>query len=134
MLTIFLSVGMKERIAFRVVVFPEAVPPTIKMFCPTSSACQIYAAMSALIVPSLIRSIGVNGSFLNLLMVNVDPFFVTSLPSVAWILEPSGSEQSTMGTAMEMCFPERCTINLTKSSKSCSVSKIMLVAMEPNFL
>jgi len=36
--TIFIWGGMNRRIAFSVVVFPEAVPPQMSMLCPFSMA------------------------------------------------------------------------------------------------
>ncbi|MHC1575113.1 MAG: hypothetical protein ACXQTY_04850 [Candidatus Methanogasteraceae archaeon] len=80
---------MKRETAFKIDVFPDAVPPAKMMLLPFSIASQKYASISMLHVPNPIRSIGVIGSPLNLRMVNELPRVVTSLPSVACSREPS---------------------------------------------
>ena len=85
------------------VVFPLAVPPATSAVDLCSTNHHKYAAMSADIVLYFIRSMMDTGSSLNLLIVNVLPFFVISLPSVKLILSPPGNDASTIGCAMDMC-------------------------------
>src|SRR5207247_9511834 len=82
--TLFISGGMNRRIAFRVVVFPLAVPPQMSIDCPFSIASQRYAIISGDIVLSRTRSRGVNGFSRNRRIVNEDPRLVTCIPVVAW--------------------------------------------------
>ena len=65
---------------FKSVVFPAAIPPATRIDTRFSTAYQKKAAISAESVPKVIRSVTVNGSSLNFLMVKVEPLRVTSLP------------------------------------------------------
>ncbi|OGS50778.1 MAG: hypothetical protein A3K65_00315 [Euryarchaeota archaeon RBG_16_68_12] len=131
--TIFIWGGMNSRIAFRVVVFPLAVPPQISMDCPFSIASHRYAIISGDIVLNRTRSSGVKGFSRNLRIVNDDPRFVTCIPRVAWSREPSGTVASSMGCATEMCFPHRCASHTTKESSSTAVSNLRLLGTLPYF-
>src|SRR6056297_2149462 len=51
---IFESSGMYERMAFSVVVFPDAVSPTTNTVCSFSKQSQRYAASSGESVPQLV--------------------------------------------------------------------------------
>jgi hypothetical protein len=72
-LTIFAIGGIKSETAFKVVVFPEAVPPAKIADLPFSTASQIYAIERGTNVCHSMRSVGVIGYALNFRMVNVDP-------------------------------------------------------------
>src|SRR5437870_6146604 len=71
--TIFIWGGMNRRIAFSVVVFPEAVPPQMSIDCPFSIASHMYAIISGDIVLNRTRSSGVKGFSRNRRIVNEDP-------------------------------------------------------------
>ncbi len=116
--TILAMGGMKSEIAFKAVVFPDAVPPAKIADFPFSTASQMYAIESGAKVCHSIRSVGVIGSSLNLRMVNVDPWAVTSVPRVIWIREPSCMVASRIGSAMEIYFPARCASFVTNESRS----------------
>ena len=61
-------------------------------------------------------------------MVKDVPRVVTSVPSVSWSREPSGSVASIMGEPVEMCFPDRWA-RVMASELRTSDSKAMLVLM-----
>ncbi len=71
--TIFASGGMKSDMAFRVVVFPDAVPPANMQDLAFSTASQMNAIPSGEKVCHSIRSVGVIGSSRNFRIVNVEP-------------------------------------------------------------
>ena len=96
-----LSLGfMNEQSAFSVVVFPELVPPDIIAFADLTPSPSKHshrnAASSIEIVFEFIKSMIVNGSFLNFLMVSDGPSADTG-GIVAFILEPSISLPSNIG-------------------------------------
>ena len=65
----------------------------------------MYAIESGAKVCHSMRSVGVIGSSLNLRMVKVEPWAVTSVPSVIWIRDPSCMVASRIGSAIEMYLP-----------------------------
>ncbi len=73
-LIILLFGGMKGMHAFKITVFPAAVPPEIKTFISYSIANHKSVAISRLIVLFFIKSTIVYGSLANFLMVIVFPF------------------------------------------------------------
>src|SRR5665648_114803 len=100
--------GMNSDTAFSEVVLPDAVPPAKIKLLLFSMQNHKYAIALVENVCHPMRSIGVNGTSLNRLMVNVEPWAVTALPSVIWIREPSGKVASTIGSATDICLPLRC--------------------------
>ena len=77
-------VGQDEHgYAIEQVVFPDAVPPVIRVQVFFSIAYQKYAAISEFSVLKVIRSLIVIGSALNLLIEKVLPCLVTSLAYVS---------------------------------------------------
>ena len=105
--TIFICHGMKIHIAFKVVVLPDAVPPTNSIGTSFWNAIQRYATIKDDIVLNATISQGENGSSLNLLIQNAEPLVETSRPSFMTILDPSISVASSRGSATEMCLPHR---------------------------
>ena len=96
-----LSFGfMNAERAFRVVVFPELVPPDIIAFADLTPSPSMHsqknAASSRVSVFELIKSITVRGSRLNFLIVSEGPSAETG-GIVAFILDPSISRPSRMG-------------------------------------
>ncbi len=77
--------------------------------------------ISVLNTPVFIRSVGVNGSALNFLIVIVPPRVVTSLPIVASRREPSGRRAFIMGYPVEMDFPLIWTSFITVVSSKPSI-------------
>ncbi len=116
--------------AFNAVVFPLAVPPATSMVDFFSAKYHMNAAISIDTVPNFIKSIIVIGSALNLLIVNVLPLFVISCPNVRLILLPSGKVASTIGSAIETCFPQIYASFLAKLFNSESFSNIILVGID----
>jgi hypothetical protein len=88
---------MNIETAFSSVVFPEAVPPEMRMLRFDWIMCQRNAIGSTPIEPRRIRSTGLMGSALNLRMLNVEPLRVTSVPRVRLMREPSCSVASRIG-------------------------------------
>ena len=120
--------GMNKDTAFSDEVLPEAVPPEKMSVLLFSMQSHRYAISSVENVFHAIRSIGVMGTSLNLRMVNVLPRVVISLPSVIWIREPSGIVASIIGSAMDICLPQRCASRITNES-SCFSVNMMFVMM-----
>ena len=93
---------MNEHRAFNVVVLPELVPPEIIAFADftpnPSKHSHKNAASSTEIVFEFIKSIMVNGSFLNFLIVNVGPS-ADAGGIVALILDPSTNRPSRIGVS-----------------------------------
>ena len=129
--TIFDSLGINKQSALSVEVFPAAVPPAINALMPFSTASHIYATISDDMVWNSMRSGGENGSSLNFLIVNVDPFVVTSVLKVIWIRDPSGMVASSIGSEIEICFPHFCASFTTKSVSSSSSLNCILLFKEP---
>src|SRR5207247_9064609 len=123
--------GMDRRIAFRVVVVPDAVPPQSSIDCPFSVASHRYAIISGDIVLTRTRSSGVKGFSRNRRMVNEDPRFVTCMPRVACRREPSGIVASSMGCATEMCFRDRCASHTTNESSYSALANLRFDGIEP---
>ena len=105
MVIIFAEGGMKCETAFKVVVFPLAVPPLQIMDSPNCTASHKCAAICPESVLDFTKSETVNGSSLNLRIVNELPRVVTSVPKVSFNLEPSGSVASNTGVAIDMDLP-----------------------------
>src|SRR5947199_10169885 len=129
--TIFIGGGMNRRIAFSVVVLPEAVPPQMSIDCPFSIASHMYAIISGDIVLNRTRSSGVKGFSRNRRIVKEEPRFVTCMPNVAWRREPSGIVASSIGCATEMCLPDRWASQTTKESNSSAESNFRFEGIEP---
>ncbi len=117
-LTIFICHGIKIHIAFRVVVFPDAVPPTKSIGTSFWKATQRYAPISEESVLKAMMSQGENGSSLNRRIQNAEPRVDTSRPNFITILEPSISVASSNGSATEICLPQRCANLITYDSNS----------------
>ncbi len=96
---------IKEVNAFNVVVFPEDVPPDIRIFILYSIRSHKYASISGLSVLNESSCEGVHGVVVNFLIVNVGPLLVMSFVYVAFTLLPSGRLPSRIGEAYEICFP-----------------------------
>ena len=94
-------------IALRVVVLPEAVPPTNSIGTSFWKAIQRYATINEDIVRKATMSHGENGSSLKRRIQNAEPRVEISCPNFMTILEPSISVASSNGSATEMCFPQR---------------------------
>ena len=105
--TIFICHGIKIHIALRVVVLPEAVPPTNSIGISFWNATHRYETISEDMVRKAIMSTGENGSSRNLLIQNEEPLVEISLPNFMTILEPSISVASRRGSATDMCLPQR---------------------------
>ena len=119
--------------AFRVVVLPDAVPPTNSIGTSFWNATQRYAPISEDRVRNAMMSQGENGSSLNLRIQNAEPLVDTSRPSFMTILEPSINVASSNGSATEMCLPQRCASLITYDSNSSSVSHTQVVSTDSNF-
>src|SRR3989442_15034204 len=65
---------MKLERTLRVVVFPEPVPPETSMFSRERTQARTNCAMGSVMVPNLIRSVILYGSFENFRMVRMGPF------------------------------------------------------------
>src|SRR5260370_24250090 len=65
---------MKLECTLRVVVFPEPVPPETSMFSRDRTHARTNCAIGSVIVPNLIRSVILYGSFENFRMVRMGPF------------------------------------------------------------
>ncbi len=133
-LTIFICHGMKIHIAFNVVVFPDAVPPTNSIGTSFWNATHKYAPINDDNVLNAMMSHGENGSSLNLRIQKAEPRVDTSRPNFITILEPSISVASSRGSATEMCLPHLCASLITYDSNSSSVSQTQVVSTDSNFL
>ncbi len=131
--TIFICQGIKIHIALRVVVFPEAVPPTKSIGTSFWKAIQRYATINEDMVRNATISAGENGSSLNRRIQNAEPRVETSRPSFITIREPSISVASSSGSATEMCLPQRCASLITYDSSASSVSHTQVVSTDSNF-
>ncbi len=129
--TTFASLLRNIQRAFRNVVFPAAVLPETRTDRLYWSKTHRNANSSLETEPYLINSIGDIGSRLNFLIVNVDPFFVTSVPSVRLILDPSGSDASVIGWDMEIYFPHVCA-SFSTNRFSLSSGIVVLVRIDSN--
>jgi len=121
---------MNNASALRVDVLPAAVPPAISALMPFSTAIHMYPTISDDMVLNSIRSGGENGSSMNFLMVNVEPFVVISVLRVICIREPSGMVASSMGSAMEMCLPHFWERRTTYADNSFSSVNMTLLFKE----
>src|SRR3989344_1398023 len=106
MLSILWFGGMKGIIVLKKLVFPEAVPPEIKIFISYCMEIQINAMMRAETVLFLIKSVMVQGSRANLRMVMVWPF-VEMGKRTAFALSPVRRCASNKGLSVVICLPTR---------------------------
>ena len=134
MLTILCCHGRKREQAFNDVVFPDAVPPTKSIDIPYCIASQKKAICIEENVLNSSKSTGVKGSSLKRRIVNVEPLVDTSLPRVITIREPSINVASNNGSAIEICFPQRCAIRIMYRSNSSSSSHITFVRKDSKLL
>ena len=88
--------GIKEERTLSVVVFPEPVPPEIKMLSFASTQVLRKVAASSGNVPNEIRSSIVNGSAENLRIVRIAPSRAIG-GTTAFTRLPSGNRASTSG-------------------------------------
>ena len=88
--------------------------------------------MAASQVRYLIRSTGVRGLSVNILMVKLLPRLAMSLASVACTLLPSGSVPSSRGWVMDMVLPHLSPSLLAKESSSRESSNLMFVLTDPS--
>src|SRR3989344_8329246 len=133
MLIILWFGGINGIQAFKKEVFPEAVPPEIKMFISYSVASQINAAVSKSQVLLFIKSIIVNGSLANFLIVIVFPFVFIGYKT-AFILSPETRWASNNGLKTDICFPILLAIILEKFIISSSLLILIFVSIQPYFL
>src|SRR3989344_8266799 len=95
---------MKGIHALRKTVFPEAVPPENKIFISYSIASHKRAAISLLTVLFPIKSIIVQGSLENFLIVFVFPFVAIGY-NTALALSPVTTCASNNGVKTLICLP-----------------------------
>ena len=90
--------GIKFDIAFKKVVFPEPVPPQIKILYPAITISFSISAVSCVIVCHSTRCFIVIASLKNFLIVTIGPFIATGSKTIL-TLEPSSNLASTIGEA-----------------------------------
>src|SRR5205823_6536797 len=119
------SSGMNLLRILSVVVFPEPVPPLIRMFLRerTQSSSRLASAWSS--VPRAIRSSISKWRVLNLRIVSVTPFRLEGGMTAATLL-PSGSRESRIGCDSEMSPPSRRAIFFTATRSAFSPSETPL--------
>ena len=137
-IVMILSLGlMKAERAFKVVVLPELVPPDIIAFADFTPSPSMHsqknAANSIDIVFEFIRSIIVNGSRLNFLIVSEGPSADTG-GIVAFILDPSTRRPSSIGDSWSILLLICLAMMSIKSLISCSSLNWMFVFIIPYFL
>ena len=121
---------MKGNIAFRVVVFPEAVSPDTNSDIPYSRQIQTYAATCEDIVPHWISCVIEIVSSANFLIVKDGPIIDTSSENMILIREPSSNAPSIIGLLSDTGRPIRSLIaRKYLASKSLSLNRILEVTI-----
>ena len=104
--------------AFSMDVFPDPVPPLIKMLYLAFTACSRKSAASSEIASNFLKRSIVIASFGNFLIVTIGPFSAIGA-STTLTREPSGSLASTIGFASFTIRLDPATICCTTSSNFC---------------
>ena len=125
---------MNGRIAFSVVVLPDAVSPLTRTDIPYSKQIQMYAACWALIVPHLISWTTEIVSSANFLIVNDGPSIDTSSENMMLIREPSKSAPSIIGLLSETGRPIRSDIARRYLARRSLSRNLMFDVTMPNTL